>query len=95
MPKKTKSPKHSQSPDNQSPSPDAPAAEPRSAKKPTTREGKRIISIAVDEKLASRLALLARAEGVSVTQLIVDAVSRNLRGRIAAALESLKADLEG
>jgi hypothetical protein len=92
MAKKTSKTK---APDNQNPTPDAPAPEPRSAKKPTTREGKRIISIAVDEKLASRLSLLARAEGVGVTQLITDAVSRNLKGRISAALENLKTDLEG
>jgi hypothetical protein len=89
MAKKTKSPKSRENPTHTS---DAPASEPSSSKKPTTREGKRIISIAVDEKLASRLSLLARAEGVSVTQLIVDAVSRNLKGRIAAALDALKAD---
>jgi predicted HicB family RNase H-like nuclease len=62
--------------------------------KMTTRPGKKIISIAVDEKLASRLSLLARAEGVSVTQLITEAVSKNLKARIAAALDSLRADLE-
>jgi Ribbon-helix-helix protein, copG family len=91
MPKKTKSTKSPETPNTAT---NAPAQEPRSSKKTTTRPGKRIISIAVDEKLASRLALLARAEGVSVTQLITDAVSKNLKGRISAALEGLKADLE-
>jgi hypothetical protein len=92
MAKKTSKTK---APENQTIAPDARAPEPRPAKKPTTRVGKRIISIAVDERLASRLSLLARAEGVSVTQLIVDAVSRNLKARISAALENLKTDLEG
>ena len=55
---------------------------------------KKILSIAIDPGLHSRLALLARCEGRSVTQLVVESVSKNLKSRIEAALESLKADLD-
>lgn len=74
------------------------ASSPAEASSPTKKVGshgdKRILSIAIDPSLHSKLALLARCEGRSVTDLVVEAVSKNLRGRIATALENLKADLD-
>ena len=65
---------------------------------PTKKMGshgdKKILSIAIDPQLHSSSRCLPAAEGRSVTDLVVEAVSRNLKGRIAAALEALKADLE-
>jgi predicted HicB family RNase H-like nuclease len=55
---------------------------------------RKILSIAIDPSLHAKLALLARAEGRSVTDLVVDAVSKNLKSRITSALDSLRADLE-
>jgi predicted HicB family RNase H-like nuclease len=69
--------------------PEAATEEPKGS-----HSGKKILSIAIDPALHSRLALLARCEGKSVTELVVESVSKNLKARIAAALESLKADLE-
>jgi hypothetical protein len=81
-----------------SPKTTPPNPAPAEAASPTKKIGshgdKRILSIAIDPALHSKLALLARCEGRSVTDLVVEAVSRNLKGRIASALESLKADLD-
>jgi uncharacterized metal-binding protein YceD (DUF177 family) len=83
--------KSKKSPKNQNPSP---AEESAQTKGRGSHGDKKILSIAIDPALHSRLALLARAEGCSVTQLVVDAVSKNLKARISAALEALKAEIE-
>ena len=77
--------------DNQNP---APASDASSPKKSGSHGDRKILSIAIAPSLHAQLALLARCEGVSVTQLVVDAVSKNLKARITAALEALKADVE-
>jgi fatty acid-binding protein DegV len=71
-----------------------PAETPSPTKKVGSHGDKRILSIAIDPGLHSKLALLARCEGKSVTELVVESVSRNLKGRIATALEALRADLD-
>ena len=88
MTKKTKSPKPAESPNPET------TTEARPAKKTGSHGDKRILSIATDPALHSKLALLARCEGKSVTELVVESVSKNLKGRIASALEALKADLD-
>jgi predicted HicB family RNase H-like nuclease len=70
------------------------AAEAPSPTKKGSHGDKKILSIAIDPSLHSKLALCARCEGRSVTDLVVEAVSKNLKARIAAALETLKADLD-
>jgi hypothetical protein len=81
-----------------SPKPETPNAEIAEEARPSKEVGshgdKRILSIAIDPSLHSKLALLARCEGRSVTDLVVESVSKNLKARISAALESLKADLD-
>ncbi len=79
---------------NQNPTSDAPSPGPQSTKKATTRPGKKVVSLIVDERWAARVALCAKAEGVSQTQFIVSAVSKGLKGRLDAALEALKAEVE-
>jgi hypothetical protein len=77
--------------DNQNP---APADDASSAKKSGSHGDKKILSIAIDPSLHAKLSLLARCEGRSVTDLVVDAVSKNLKSRISAALEALRAEVE-
>jgi predicted HicB family RNase H-like nuclease len=92
MSKPTK--KSQKTPKSENQNPDTATQESSPTKPKGSHGDKRILSIAIDPALHSRLALLARAEGVSVTQLVVDAVSRNLKARITAALEALKAEIE-
>jgi hypothetical protein len=72
----------------------APADETGPTKAKGSHGDRKILSIAIDPSLHAKLALLARAEGRSVTDLVVDAVSKNLKSRITSALDSLRADLE-
>ena len=92
MSKNTKSIKK---PEAQNPTPVAAAQESRPTKKSTTRPGKKVISLIVDERWAARVALCAKAEGISQSQFIFNIVSKGLKGRLDAALEALKADVEG
>ena len=80
-------------PKPETPNPEA-AGETRPTKKTGSHGDRRILSIAIDPNLHSKLALLARCEGKSVTELVVESVSKNLKSRIASALEGLKADLD-
>jgi hypothetical protein len=81
------------SPKSETPNPET-ATEASPAKKTGSHGDRRILSIAIDPALHSKLALLARCEGKSVTELVVESVSKNLKSRIASALEALKADLD-
>jgi hypothetical protein len=78
----------------EAPNPNTPADETSPTKTKGSHGDKRILSVAIDPGLHSKLALLARCEGKSVTELVVESVSRNLKGRIATALEALRADLD-
>jgi hypothetical protein len=89
--RKSKSPK---SPEIQNPTTATPRPESRSSKKPSTRPGKKVISLIVDEKWAAKVSLCARAEGVNQTEFIVATVSRGLKGRLDAALAALKAEVD-
>ncbi len=70
-----------------------PADDASPAKKTGSHGDKKILSIAIEPGLHRQLALCARCEGRSVTDLVVEAVSKGLKTRIASALETLKADL--
>jgi len=94
MPKSTKKTKKTKKPDNQSPTSNAPAQESRPTKKATTRPGKKVVSLIVEEKWAARVALCARALGKSQTQYIVDVVSKTLKANLAAALDALKVEAD-
>lgn len=76
--------------DNQNHAP----ADDSASTKSKSHGDRKILSIAIDPALHARLALLARAEGKSVTELVVESVSKNLKARISSALEALQADLE-
>jgi hypothetical protein len=86
----TKHSKKSAKADNQNPAP----ADESSTTKGKSHGDRKILSIAIDPSLHAKLSLLARCEGKSVTELVVESVSRNLKGRIETALDSLRADLE-
>ncbi len=72
----------------------ATADEAAPAEKVGSHPGKRILSLAIDPTLHRQLSLCARCEGKSVTELVVESVSKNLKARIAAALQALQADLD-
>ena len=84
-------------PTKKSPKSETPNTAPTEEARPTKGKGshgdKRILSIAIDPALHSRLALLARAEGRSVTDLCVEALSKNLGARISKALDALRAEI--
>jgi len=67
---------------------------PNPGKKSGSHGDKKILSIAIEPALHARLALLARAEGRSVTDLVVEAVSKNLTARINSALDALRAQAD-
>ncbi len=70
-----------------------PADETSPAETKSSHPGKKILSIAIEPGLHSKLALLARAEGRSVTDLCVEALSKNLAARISKALDALRAEI--
>jgi hypothetical protein len=59
------------------------------------REGKRILSVAIPDKLARQLKLLCNVEGVSASSIVIAAVQRAVNKRLGAALDSIKPDVEG
>jgi hypothetical protein len=73
---------------------DAPAQASGSSKKTTTRPGKKVISMVVDEKWAARVALCAKALGQNQSEYIVGVVSKHLKSHLAAALDQLRAEVE-
>jgi len=89
--RKTKSAK---SPETNNPTTDAPAPEARPSKKPSTRPGKKVVSLVVDQRWAAKVALCAKAEGRNQTDFIVSIVSKGLASRLDAALNALKAEVE-
>jgi hypothetical protein len=85
-------------PTKKSPKPETQNSAPADGTSPIKAKGshgdRKILSIAIDPTLHSKLSLLARCEGRSVTDLVVESVSRNLKDRIAKALEALRAEVE-
>lgn len=89
-----KNPKKATKSDTQNTETSATAQEPSSAKKTTTRPGKKVISLIVDERWAARVALCAKALGQNQTAYIVGVVSKHLKSHLAAALDQLRAEVE-
>jgi hypothetical protein len=71
-----KTTKKNPKPETKNPMTDAPAQDAGPPKKATTRPGKKVISLIVDERWAARVSLCARALGKSQTQYIVEASGR-------------------
>jgi hypothetical protein len=63
--------------------------------KSSSRDGKRILSVGIPDKLARQLKLLCNVEGVSASSIVIAAVQRAVNKRLGAALESIKPDVEG
>jgi hypothetical protein len=80
--------------ENQDPASEVPPQESRQSKKATTRPGKKVISLIVDERWAARVSLCARALGESQTLYIVRIVSKSLKANLDAALDALRAEAE-
>lgn len=59
------------------------------------RDGKRVLSVAIPDKLARQLKLLCNVEGVSASSIVIAAVQRAVNKRLGAALEAIKPDVEG
>lgn len=63
--------------------------------KSSSRDGKRILSVAIPDKLARQLKLLCNVEGTTASAVVISAVQRAVNKRLGAALESIKPDVEG
>jgi hypothetical protein len=74
------------------PQPAANAATTKPAQ--SSRDGKRILSVAIPDKLARQLKLLCNAEGTTAAAIVVAAVQRAVDKRLASAIESLKSDVD-
>ena len=70
------------------PEPQAPTATETSAR-PDTRT---ILSLTVPEKLARQIRLLARVEGVTISQLVLESVEKTVPTRLKAALAAIVED---
>ncbi len=74
---------------------EAPAPEPQAAlvtetaARPDTRT---ILSLTVPEKLARQIRLLARVEGVTISQLVLESVEKTVPARLKAALAAIVED---
>jgi hypothetical protein len=97
-PNKSETPK---TPETKVPVAPAPAESPQTAAtgkagKPSKggREGKRILSVAIPDKLARQLKLLCNVEGTTAAAIVIHAVQRAVDKRLGAALESIKSDVE-
>lgn len=63
--------------------------------KSSSRDGKRILSVAIPDKLARQLKLLCNVEGTTASAIVNSAVQRAVDKRLGAALEAIKSDVEG
>ena len=59
------------------------------------REGRRVLSVSIPEKLARQVRLLCNVTGVSAQELVEAALKRAVAKQLAGALESIKSDVEG
>jgi len=57
------------------------------------REGKRILSVAIPDKLARQLKLLCSVEGTTAAAIVIAAVQRAVDKRLGPALEAIKSDV--
>ncbi len=78
--------------------PESPAAKgngkPGKSKTPV-REGTRIISVAIPERLARQVKLLCGVTGQTAQALVESALQRAVNKQLASALDSIRPDVEG
>ena len=60
-----------------------------------SREGRRVLSVSIPERLARQVRLLCNVTGVSAQELVEAALRRAVNKQLAGALESIKSDVEG
>jgi len=60
-----------------------------------SREGRRVLSVSIPEKLARQVRLLCNVTGQSAQELVEAALRRAVNKQLAGALESIKSDVEG
>jgi hypothetical protein len=73
----------------------APLATGKTDKASKPREGRRVLSVSIPEKLARQVKLLCNVTGQSAQQLVEAALRRAVNKQLAGALESIKSDVEG
>lgn len=71
------------------------AATNKSDKNNKSREGRRVLSVSIPEKLARQVRLLCSVTGTSAQELVEAALKRAVAKQLAGALESIKSDVEG
>ncbi len=92
----TKSPKNPEPATTPAPlvavAPQTPATPPA---KPATknRDGKRVLSVAIPDRLARQLKLLCSVEGTTAAAIVIAAVQRAVDKRLASALDAIKSDV--
>lgn len=57
------------------------------------REGRRVLSVSIPEKLARQVRLLCNVTGTSAQELVETALRRAVSKQLAGALESIKSDV--
>ena len=108
-PNKPETSKNTKSADTKSPEPAATAAAPeggnkseapksetnKSDKANKSREGRRVLSVSIPERLARQVRLLCSVTGTSAQELVEAALKRAVSKQLAGALEAIKSDVEG
>jgi hypothetical protein len=61
---------------------------------PSVPKGKKPLTILIDDKLWKQLRLLSSVEGKTLSAIFLEAVSRDVPGRLRAALAAIQADTE-
>jgi hypothetical protein len=59
------------------------------------RDGRRVLSVSIPEKLARQVRLLCNVTGTSAQELVESALRRAVNKQLAGALEAIKSDVEG
>ena len=71
------------------------AGKPEEAKPNKAREGKRILSVAIPDRLFRQLRLLCATSGVPAQRIVESALRRAVHKQLGAALAEIKSDVEG
>jgi hypothetical protein len=61
---------------------------------PSVPKGKKPLTILIDDKLWKQLRLLSSVEGKTLSAIFLESVSRDVPGRLRAALAAIQADIE-
>ena len=67
----------------------------KSDKTSKAREGRRVLSVSIPEKLARQVRLLCSVTGVSAQELVESALKRAVAKQLGAALDAIRPDTEG